>query len=184
MIGRLPKALEIDGISYPINSDFRAALLIFQAFGDVELSPINKQLVLLEIIYTPIGEDKPNIPANTEDAIKQAMWFLDVGLEHKKDSPKTMDYTQDEQLIFSAVNAVYTKDVREDEYMHWWTFYGLCQAINNESLLAQIVNIRTKKAKGEKLEKYEQKFYAENRNLIDFRMSQSQYDAMIEQLRG
>ena len=34
MLGVLPESLEIDGIAYPINSDYRNILAIFQAFND------------------------------------------------------------------------------------------------------------------------------------------------------
>ncbi len=192
MIGALPKSLVVDGIEYPINSDFRAALLILEAYGDPSLSAFNKQLTMLEVIYTPMPTEdnpdpEPNIPPNTEEAQRQACWFLDVGLDKRKKSiedVRTIDYKQDEQLIFSAVNAVYTRDVREEAYMHWWTFYGLCQAIDSESMIANIANIRFKKAKGQKLEKYEQMFYKENRHLIDFVTSEDDYEAMVRQLRG
>ena len=181
MIGLLPTTLEVDGVEHRINSDFRVALLIFEAYGDPELSPVNKQLAMLEMLYID------GIPANTDEAQRQAVWFLDIGIDSKfkkKDDVRTMDYAQDEQLLFSAVNAVATKDVRAEEYLHWWTFYGLCQAISPESLIAHISNIRQKRGKGEKLEKHEQKFYAENRHLIDFRTSDDDYDAMVRKLRG
>lgn len=38
MIGLLPTSLEIDGEQYEINSDFRIALLIFEAYADKELT--------------------------------------------------------------------------------------------------------------------------------------------------
>ena len=182
MIGDLPKALTVDGREYDIDSDFRTALLIFEAFGDAELSSLNKQFTMLELLYNPI------VPPDIDEASKQAVWFLDVGQDEKQKNknvhnPKTMDYKQDEQLLFSAVNAVATRDVREAEYMHWWTFYGLCQAIDSESLIAHIINIRSKRAKGEKLEKHELKFYHENIHLIEFRTSDEDYQKMVALLR-
>jgi len=186
MIGLLPKTLEVEGVEYDINSDFRAALLIFEAYNDDSLSPMNKQLTLLEIIFTPAGESVPNIPRNQKEALEKAVWFLDIGQQSSSRSsvsPKTMDYVQDEQLLFSAVNAVVAKDVREEEYMHWWTFYGLCQAIDGDSLISHIMGIRSKRARGEKLEKHEQKFYSENRHLIDFKEEGFDYDEMVRQLR-
>jgi len=193
MIGELPKSLEVDGVSYPINSDFRAVLLIFEAFGDESLSPLNKRITMLEIIYTPLAsedepEPEPNIPPNEEEAVRKALWFLDVGIDEKNkksgdELSRTMDYAQDEQLIFAAVNPIFAKDIREESYLHWWTFYGLCQAINPDSLISHIVSIRSKKAKGKKLEKYEQEFYAENRHLIDFRTSEDDYEKLVRELR-
>lgn len=37
-----------------------------------------------------------------------------------------------------------------------------------EGLFSSVISIRNKKAKGEKLEKYERTFYRENKKLIDF----------------
>lgn len=191
MIGALPKSLIVEGKEYSINSDFRAALTILEAFNDSKLSQLNKQIVMLEIIYTPLVTEEnpnplPNVPYNVDEAIKKAKWFLDIGIEKKSqkhEGIRTLDYSQDEQLIFSAVNAVYTKDVREEPYMHWWTFYGLCQAIDNDSLISSIASIRHKRATNKKLEKYEQDFYKENRHLIDLSTSDDDYEEMIRQLR-
>ena len=182
MIGILPVSLEIDGVIYPINSDFRDALDIFQAYNAKELSQLNKQLTMLEVIY---GD---NIPENREEAIKQAVIFLDVKSSPAggmgKEQLKTLDWEQDEQLLFAAVNAVTGYDVRECEYMHWWTFYGYCQSISPDALISHIVHIRHKRGSGEKMDKQEQKFYYENRHLIDMQSSADSYDDMMRQLRG
>ena len=172
MIGLLPKSLVIDGIEYDIDSDYRTALLIMQMYNDRALSVLNAQMTMLNILFTtiPEGESEPVtiIPENISEAIKQAMWFLNIGDNDNniKLTKRTIDYKKDEQLIFSAVNAVYTKDVRSERYMHWWTFYGLCQAIDGESLISYIISIRNKLFNGKKLEKHENEFYKQNKDLI------------------
>ncbi len=172
MIGLLPKSLVIDGIEYDIDSDYRTALLIMQMYNDRALSALNAQMTMLNILFTtiPEGESEPVtiIPENISEAIKQAMWFLNIGDNDNniKLTKRTIDYKKDEQLIFSAVNAVYTKDVRSERYMHWWTFYGLCQAIDGESLISYIISIRNKLFNGKKLEKHENEFYKQNKDLI------------------
>ena len=55
MIGILPKSLEINGNEYRIRSDFRVALLIFEAFNDSELNDYEKIRVCLECLYEEIG---------------------------------------------------------------------------------------------------------------------------------
>ena len=175
MIGLLPKSLVIDGIEYDIDSDYRTALLIMQMYNDRALSALNAQMTMLNILFTtiPEGESEPVtiIPENISEAIKQAMWFLNIGDNDDnngdvKSIKRTIDYKKDEQLLFSAVNAVYTKDVRSERYMHWWTFYGLCQAIDGESLISYIISIRNKLFNGKKLEKHERDFYKQNKDLI------------------
>lgn len=162
MIGRLPKTLNVNGVERAIRTDYRVALCIFQAFNDVNLKDLERTAILLDCLYV----DKFEF---TEDAITQAMWFLDGGKTYEKSNDKkVMDWEQDSSLIFSAVNRVAGKEVRELEYMHWWTFLGLFAEIG-ECLLSTVINIRSKKNRGKKLEKHEQEFYKRNKDMVDLK---------------
>ena len=161
MIGKLPKTLEVSGVEYPINSDFRVALLIFVALNDVELSNYEKIIVTLECLYETTPED-------TEKAYEKAIWFLDGGNipKSKKAPKKLMDWEQDESLIFPAVNKVAGYETREKDYLHWWSFLGMFNEIG-EGLYSQVMNIRAKKVKNKKLEKWEREFYNDHKELVD-----------------
>jgi hypothetical protein len=188
MIGRLPTTLNINGTNRAIRSDFRVALLIFQAYNDPELSDHEKTMVMLDCLY----EDLENIPAeDIEEACKQAVWFLDGG-SNMDDKPqqakKVIDWEQDEQMIFSAINKVAGNETRAVEYMHWWTFLGYFNEIG-EGLLSTVISIRQKKNKGKKLEKYEQEFYRENKSIIDIKKrltveEQAEVDYLNKLLNG
>ena len=163
MIGRLPTTLIIDEKDYKIRTDYRIVLTIFEAFNDVELKDKDKMRVMLELLYE-------EIPSNLEDALKQATWFLDGGKQYEEfnKTKKVMDWEQDESIIFSAINKVAGCETREKEYIHWWTFLGYFSEIG-EGLFSTVINIRQKKNKGKKLEKYEQEFYRSNKQLIDLK---------------
>lgn len=163
MIGRLPTTLIIDEKEYKIRSDYRIALTIFEALEDVELNEKDKMRVMLELLYE-------EFPINIEEALKKASWFLDGGKQYEEfnKTKKVMDWQQDESIIFSAVNKVAGFETREKEYIHWWTFLGYFSEIG-EGLFSTIINIRQKKNKGKKLEKYEQDFYRNNKQLIDLK---------------
>lgn len=179
MIGILPKSLEIGGIEYKIRSDFRVALLIFEAFNDSELNDMEKIQVCIECLYE-------TIPSDTENAYKKAIWFLDGGdiPKSRQNHKKVFDWKQDESIIFSAINKSAGFETRSAEYIHWWTFLGYFSEIG-EGLFSQIVNIRTKKAKGKKLEKWEREFYNENRELIDIKQHyNSEEQAEIDRLKA
>jgi len=182
-IGDLPMTLRVDGKDYEINSDYRDILDIFEMLSLPSLSNTAKVLNMIDGIFYP------NNPKNKKEAQEKAVWFMDIGgacgLQEKQGSnKKTIDYKQDEQILFSAVNAVVGYDVRSLDYMHWWTFYGICQSISPESLMAHITNIRHKKNKGIKLEKYEERFYSDNRHLIDFKIDEEEYNHVMKFLRG
>lgn len=168
MIGVLPKSLQIDGVDYAIRSDFRVILNIFEAFADDELRDSEKVLVMLKCLYVVVPDD-------IEKAAEKAVWFIDGGGSEsatQSDKPqnkaKLIDWEQDEQIIFSAVNKVAGREVRALDYLHWWTFLGFFNEIG-EGLFSTVLNIRSKKAKGKKLEKYEQDFYKSHKDLIDIK---------------
>lgn len=163
MIGQLPKTITIDEEEYKIRTDYRIALTIFEAFEDVELNEQEKATVMLNLLYE-------ELPSDIEKAIQKAIWYLDGGkqYEYVSNNKKVMDWGQDQSIIFSAINKVAGFETREKEYIHWWTFLGYFNEIG-EGLFTTVINIRQKKSKGKKLEKYEQEFYMNNKILVDIK---------------
>lgn len=164
MIGALPTSLEIDGKQYEINSDFRIALLIFEAYNDPKLNQQEKSIVCLKCLYK-------EVPQNVEESLKKAIWFLDGGdMPKSKQAPKKiMDWEQDQAIIFPAINKVAGYEVRNpNTYLHWWSFLGMFGEIG-EGLYSQVMNIRSKMAKGKKLDKTDKEFYNDHKELIDLK---------------
>lgn len=164
MIGLLPTSLDVNGSTYEIRSDFRNVLRVFEAFDDENLTDEDKAYVLLDVIYV----DFENIPRKDYSAAYQAaIQFIEGGsaMRGKKSNHKLFSWSKDEQLIFPAVNKVAGCEVRLAKYLHWWTFLGYFGCIDHEDLWSFVLSIRQKRAKGEKLEKYERKFLNANPEL-------------------
>lgn len=166
MIGQLPSSLTVAGIDYRIRTDFRDILKVVVAFSDPELENAEKVYVCLYIIY----EEFESIPqSDYEEAYKAAIKFIDCGVEAGSDkSPRTMDWEQDERIMFPAINRVAGFEVRSAEYLHWWTFMGYFMEIH-EGVFSQVLSLRHKKAKGKKLEKWEQEFWRSNKDICVLR---------------
>lgn len=182
MIGRLPTSVTVNGKSYDIRSDFRNILIIFQVMNDEELTAVERIVTITNIFF------KDEIPAEEiEDAYKQLLLFINCGVpepEHKVKKPSLYDWKKDEQIIFSAINKVAGKEVRFEPYMHWWTFMGLFNEIG-EGMFNTVISIRSKKAKGQRLDKWEQEFCRNNKDMIDLpkhytEEEQAQIDALNE----
>ncbi len=176
----LPTSLTVGGVGYSIETDFRKILNILAMLGDPELEEDEKAVVFIMLFYP----DYQLIPRELyQEAANQAVEFLDMGLG-RQDSrrPSTMDWEQDAPVIIPAVNRVLGREVRAMEYLHWWTFLGAYMEIG-ESLFSSVLNIRQKKARGKKLEKYEEEFYRENRNLIDLKKTPGGPDPGLERLK-
>lgn len=174
MIGSLPTTLDINGKQFKIRTDYRSCLLIMQAFNDPQLTEFEQAIILLKGLYIDFDMlDRSDLV----EARDKAIWFLDCGkeLDNKHSSKPLYDWEQDEQMIFSAVNKVAGREIRADEYMHWWTFIGLFNEIG-EGPFSNIVSIRHKKNTGKKLEKYEQEFYNHNREIVNLKKRRTAQD--------
>lgn len=161
----------VGGTDYPIRTDFRAVLDVLCAMNDPELDGRAKSIVLIQIMF-PDWQNIP--PEHLEECCKQVCDFIDCGQKDDgRTHPKMIDWEQDAPIIVPAVNSVAHTEIRSMEYLHWWTFWGYFMSVG-ESLLSSVLDIRQKKAKHKKLEKYEQEFYRENRELIDFKRKETE----------
>lgn len=170
----LPTSLNVGGVDYAIRTDFRAVLDILTTFDNPNYEDDEKWMVCLIVLY----EDYESIPKeHMEEAMRKALDFINTGSENgKKVKPHTMDWEQDANLIIPAVNKVLGKEIRLEKYLHWWTFLGAYMEIG-ESVFSEVLSIRNKKSKGKKLEKYEQDFYKDNKDIIDIKVKLSDEEA-------
>lgn len=173
MIGALPETLMVKGITYPIRTDYRDVLQLFEAFQDPDLYQEEKQIVSVYLLFADFsGPDDVDAAVEAgfdmEEAVRQIAWFIAAGRQEKKDEHPTYSWRQDEQMIFSAVNKVAGTETRELPYLHWWTFVGYFNEIE-ESTFTYIMGIRHKINEGKKLEKHEKEFLAKNHDLVEIK---------------
>lgn len=162
MIGELPKELNVNGVTFAIRTDFRDILKIVCAFEDAELEDREKIFVCLFILF----EEFEKIPEKDyEAAFHAALSFIDHGAkEEKVKSPRIMDWQQDEGILFPAINKIAGFETRASNYIHWWTFLGYFMEIT-DGVFAQVLSIRSKKAKHKPLDKWEREFWNKNKTL-------------------
>lgn len=178
----LPTSLTVGGARRPIRSDFRDALYLMGIFADPELEPDEKAAVCLRVLFVD-GEDIP--AGQAEEAFQAAVDFLDGGIpaSGRRASPRVVDLQQDAPILIPAVNKVLGREIRALPYLHWWTFLAAYMEVG-DSLFSTVVGLRQKRARGRKLEKYEQQFWNENRALVELRRKQTPQDrARREELR-
>ena len=162
MLGTLPTTLDVCGVNRRIRPDFRNILRIFEAFNSDELDDAEKIRVCLVRMY----KDFNKIPkTDYEAAYKAASLFIECNMHDDRPSPRTVNWTKDEQIIFPAINKVAGIEVRSVPFMHWWTFMGYFQSVDRDDLWGFILTIRQKRAKGKKLEKHEREFFTSNKDI-------------------
>lgn len=161
----------------------------FSVLNDVELDERERVLACLIIFYEDFTEVEQALDLTEEELtalIENAFLFFNCGQKHTSGETnyKTIDWEQDSQLISSAVNKVAGKEIRAEQYLHWWTFMGYFNAVG-ESALSTVVGIRDKIVKGKKLEKYEQQFRHDNPQYFDWdrrTLKQKEDDELLNQI--
>lgn len=174
----LPKSVNIGGEEFAIRYDFRVILDIFEALNDPELSDQDRALAALSMFYP----DVDTLP-DYEAAIRAMFRLINGGSEEAggQKQKKLVAWEQDFPYIVAPVNRVLGYETRAVAYdpetntggVHWWTFLSGYTEIG-DCLFAQIVGIRSKKAKNKKLDKSEQEFYRKNRDIVDIKVNYTQ----------
>lgn len=183
MIYALPKSVVIGGRDFPIRYDYRVILDIFEAMNDPELTDQERALAVLQMFYMDFDAIE-----DYEAAIRECFWFINGGKyeESSKKKPRLVAWEQDFPYIAAPINRVLGYEIRAVEYdpetntggLHWWTFLSAYMEIG-DCLFAQVVGIRSKKARGKKLDASDQEFYRRNRDLVDIK---AQYTEVEEEL--
>lgn len=187
----LQTSIEVNGASFGIRNkgDFRVVLDCFKTLNDPELTDTEKAYICLIIFY----EDFSSV----DDVLKQSdiipnlqtkmHVFFNCGDEESvsnTNDKKLVDWEKDSNLIIPAVNSVAHAEIRNLEYLHWWTFMGYYMSVG-ESLLSTVISIRKKLANTENLDKWEKKFVEDNPGYfnMDYRSKeQKEADEYIKNL--
>lgn len=167
LIDDLPTSVEIDGVVYNIDTNFRSFIKLELLIDDPNLTKIEKIYVILQIFY---GEQKIN---NLKKAIDAILWMYKGGdeieavAEVKDDftSPKPIyNFNYDADLIFSAFMTQYNIDLNEIEYMHWWKFKALLKGLSEDVKFSKVLFYRSVKITSD-MPKEQKKFYREMKKL-------------------
>ena len=140
---KFPEAVEVDGKSYSVETDFREWIRFTELVED-EKVPWQMKCHLLLQWYTE------EIPENIEGAINALGEFLTASLaednayENVDNSSRKQDYSfsQDAECIYSAFREVYGIDLQSVEYMHWWEFRTLFAGLPETTEIKQRIIYR------------------------------------------
>lgn len=161
----LPHSLNIHGVEYPIDTDFRTILRYDEELRNAEesMEDIRKCLKL-------VFADKP--PLDLEEAAGQMAWFIRGGKgEEKRHRPSKrilginsntpFDFHEDGEMIYSAFrrNDVYGLDLRSVPYLHWWEFLAMVNDLPEDVQLSRVILYRTIDTGNKDLDKKQADYY-------------------------
>ena len=167
MMWDLPIAVDINGKTHPIRNkcDYRVVLDVICALNDNELTDEEKVKCALFIFYEDISAID-----DFDTAIKEMFRIINGGEEQEENQekkPQLMDWEHDFSQLAPPISRVLGYDVRTpDKYTHWYSFLGGYMEIG-ECTISTIVSIRSKRAKGKKLDKWEEEYIREHRKMVE-----------------
>ena len=177
MITGLPTALSVNGREEPIRYEYTAVLDAMAALNDPDLEEKEKVYAFLFIIYENFEDFSGDDYA---PAFEAATDFINNGAtDETKDSVRVVDFEQDYNILIPAINRVAGKEVRSCRDVHWWTFLGWFMEIG-ECTYSTVLNIRSKRKKGKKLEEWEREFYSANKRIVDLQPRLSEEEQEIK----
>ena len=148
LLDDLPEAIEINGVEYAVNFDFRSGLACILDMESSELTDEEKCILLLRRIYGDV------IPEDGETAIKLAVKFLDGGKEPLEeenpfaDNTRLYSFEKDSALIYAAFRQTHGIDLQKAD-LHWWQFLALFQDLGADTGFCNLVNLRRRVNSGE-----------------------------------
>lgn len=155
----LPETVDIDGIEYRINSDFRISILFELLMQDDELGKRQKLVQGLQLYY-------PEIPHNVTMAVDKMIWFYRCGKEtesggHGSGSGRAKQiysFEHDDDYIYAAFLEQYGIDLQDIEELHWWKFRALFRGLSEDTEFVKIMGYRSVKITS-KMSKEQREFY-------------------------
>lgn len=140
----LPDAVEVSGKFYKIATDFRDWIAFFDMMADTELDRKQKMLTVLAWFLD-------EIPQNIVGAYNALTDFASCSGTKKtpENSEKnniqnvpTLSWLYDSAYVLGAFRQVYGIDLIRTEYMHWWEFSALFEALPEDTPIKKRIAYR------------------------------------------
>ena len=142
LIDLVPSTLNVGGINYEINCDFRTSILFELMMQDRLVSKKDKLKIAIELYFK-------EVPLNLEEAINKIVWFYKCGKEDKKHTGEASQtqkqiysFEYDADYIYSAFLSQYGIDLQDVYNLHWWKFKAMFQGLNDENEIVKIMGYR------------------------------------------
>ena len=165
LIDPLPRTVELDGRDFPIETDFRTAILFELLVQDKAMTKEEKAIYALQLWFPT------EMPENLEDATDKMLWFYTCGKIESNEqatnksqkasiSKRIYDFDVDAELIYAGFLTQYSIDLQDIEYMHWWKFSAMFMGLEEDREISKIMQYRAIDLSSIK-NKAERKHYAE-----------------------
>ena len=171
MMWDLPTEIQIGEKIYHITKkcDYRVVLDVIIALNDEDMTTEEKVICGLLLFYEELTRENIRFCPHLEQLQKEMFRIINGGEEQEENAeqkPQLMDWEHDFPVLVSPINRVLGFEIRSVDYLHWMSLLSAYMEIG-ECTFSTIVSIRSKRAKGKKLDKWEEEYIREHRKMVE-----------------
>ena len=143
----LPESVEVDGVKYPVFTDFRIWTEFESILHMTDIETRDKVMLILNLCFDK--EKCTFLPENWESAIKSLSSFYLCGKNAETGSgdmamtERAFSFSEDSGYIYSAFLTQYGIDLVSIPYMHWYLFRMLFEGLEDRRRIMKIIRWRT-----------------------------------------
>ncbi|WP_252247447.1 bacteriophage Gp15 family protein [Clostridium sp. ZBS4] len=148
LTSRLPTYIEIDGMRFDMNTNFRNSIMFESLILNEDISKEEVQEKAIKLYY-----EQPITDRFKNAALQGIMWFYSCGrseeeTEGKKEqhgNTKSSDiysFKYDDEYIYSAFLDQYRVDLQDIDYLHWWKFKAMFKSLKSDNKIVEIMGYR------------------------------------------
>lgn len=139
-------SVDIDGMKYEINSDFRTSILFELLMQDNSIRDEDKINMALKLYYNKIPCKKYQ-----KEAIEKILWFYKCGKDiikskgngKGKSVNQIYSFEHDDDYIYAAFMDQYGIDLQDIKYLHWWKFKAMFKSLKQDNEIVKIMGYRS-----------------------------------------
>lgn len=172
----LPTSVMINGVEYPIRSNFRTMIKFEELMQDPDVTDQDKVWLALRLFY-------PEIPDDMDQAVEQLLWFYrcdkrdnlyakKVKKRKAKKVNRIYDFELDDDYIYAAFMAQYHLDLHKVRYLHWWKFRAMFNSLSDDMQISKIMEYRAVEL--DKVPKEKRSFYKRMKMLYALPLSRNE----------
>lgn len=182
----LPNSVRIGGSEIGINADFRASLsfetMLMEKEGRSEEEII---IQALDLYYDDRWKAMPY--ESGREAIEKMLWFYRCGRPDPKQKKSRLkappySYDYDAPYIYAAFLEQYGVDLQAVNFLHWWKFRAMFDALAENTRIMEVIKIRAIELDGN-MNKEQKAYYRKMKKLYELpRKEKSEEQKALEEI--
>ena len=182
LIDLLPNSVDVNGVEYEINSDFRTSILFELLMQDSSVENGDKLIMGLNLYYNEVPPKKC-----WKEAIDKILWFYRCGKDmisskgkgKGKSDIQIYNFEYDDDYIYAAFMDQYGIDLQDIKHLHWWKFKAMFKALKEDNEIVKIMGYRSMDLS--KIKDKEQKaYYKKMKGIYKIPVSKNEQEKLEE----